>query len=69
MVESDLAMPVPSAAGRGVRILSIHKSKGLEFPVVFLCGLERQFNEADSRSTILFHDALASAPSAPTGRG
>ena len=62
MVESDLAMPVPSAAGRGVRILSIHKSKGLEFPVVFLCGLERQFNEADSRSTILFHDVLGLGP-------
>jgi ATP-dependent helicase/nuclease subunit A len=33
-----------SAAGNAVRILSIHKSKGLEFPVVFLAELESQFN-------------------------
>jgi ATP-dependent helicase/nuclease subunit A len=33
-----------SAAGNAVRILSVHKSKGLEFPVVFLAELESQFN-------------------------
>jgi ATP-dependent helicase/nuclease subunit A len=62
MIENGLSVPVENAAGGGVRILSIHKSKGLEFPVVFLCGLERQFNEADSRATILFHDRLGLGP-------
>ncbi len=38
-----------------VRIMSIHKSKGLEFPVVFVSGLSKQFNMQDQRSSILFH--------------
>ena len=33
-----------------VRIMTIHKSKGLEFPVVFLCNSTKQFNETDIRS-------------------
>ena len=40
-----------------VRILSIHKSKGLEYPVVFLAGCGRQFNQQDSRAAILRHPA------------
>lgn len=36
-----------------VTIMSIHKSKGLEFPVVFLCGLSREFNRESSRAQIL----------------
>ncbi len=42
----------PNADG-AVRIMSIHKSKGLEFPVVFLCGLSRSFNMESSRAKIL----------------
>jgi len=33
--------------------MSIHKSKGLEFPVVFLCGLSKAFNTEDARSPVL----------------
>lgn len=36
-----------------VRIMSIHKSKGLEFPVVILGGLEKQFNQQDTRSRLV----------------
>ena len=36
-----------------VRIMSIHKSKGLEFPVVFLCGLSKTFNTEDAKSAVL----------------
>ena len=36
-----------------VRIMSIHKSKGLEFPVCFLSGLSKQINQQDSRESIL----------------
>lgn len=36
-----------------VRIMSIHKSKGLEFPVVFLCGLSRDFNQESLRAQVL----------------
>ena len=36
-----------------VTIMSIHKSKGLEFPVVFLAGLSREFNRESTRAQIL----------------
>lgn len=38
-----------------VRIMSIHKSKGLEFPVVFVSGLGKQFNRQDIRSRLILH--------------
>lgn len=41
-----------------VRIMSIHKSKGLEFPVVFVSGLGKQFNKQDSRSRMILHHEL-----------
>lgn len=40
-------------AGGSVTIMSIHKSKGLEFPVVFLSGLSRVFNRENLRAQIL----------------
>lgn len=45
-----------------VRIMSIHKSKGLEFPVVFLCGIGKRFNEGDLKGKILFHQELGYGP-------
>lgn len=45
-----------------VRIMSIHKSKGLEFPIVFLCGLNKRFNEGDLKGKILFHQELGYGP-------
>ncbi|SIS47627.1 helicase-exonuclease AddAB subunit AddA [Salimicrobium flavidum] len=41
-----------------VRIMTIHKSKGLEFPVVILGGLDRQFNMKDLHSRYLLHKDL-----------
>ncbi|MDU2664192.1 MAG: 3'-5' exonuclease, partial [Clostridium perfringens] len=41
-----------------VRIMSIHKSKGLEFPVVILGGTGKQFNKMDLREDILLHETL-----------
>ena len=38
-----------------IRIMSIHKSKGLEFPVVFLSGTGKQFNMQDLNNKILLH--------------
>ena len=46
----------------GVKILSIHRSKGLEYPVVFLCGLGRRFNYADLQKPVLFHPKLGLGP-------
>ncbi len=45
-----------------VRIMSIHKSKGLEFPVVILAGMGKQFNLSDSNANILFHKDLGIGP-------
>lgn len=41
-----------------VRIQSIHKSKGLEYPVVFLAGLSKTFNMMDVRASVLVHPEL-----------
>jgi ATP-dependent helicase/nuclease subunit A len=41
-----------------VQIYSIHKSKGLEFPIVFVAGMGRQFNQQDSRSMLVLHPQL-----------
>ena len=50
----ERGLVAPGAAGTDcVNIMSIHKSKGLEFPVVFLCNLSRRFNQEDLRAQIL----------------
>ena len=41
-----------------VRIMSIHKSKGLEFPYVFLADTSRRFNKQDMSKTVLVHSEL-----------
>ncbi|MDY5497997.1 MAG: helicase-exonuclease AddAB subunit AddA [Anaerobutyricum sp.] len=41
-----------------VRIMTIHKSKGLEFPVVFVCGLQKNFNVTDLNEPILCHPEM-----------
>ena len=49
---------IGSESDNTVRIMSIHKSKGLEFPVVFVCGMAKQFNETDSRAKAVMHPVL-----------
>ena len=46
-----------------VRIMSIHKSKGLEFPIVFVSMLGKRFNQADLKDRIFFDEQLGLAPS------
>ena len=45
-----------------VRIMSIHKSKGLEFPVVFLCDTAKQFNLRDLNDSIILHQDIGIGP-------
>lgn len=45
-----------------VRLMSVHKSKGLEFPVVIMCGMNKKFNRTDVSKSILKHRIYGVAP-------
>lgn len=51
-------MVTAAKAAGGVRIMSVHKSKGLEFPVVILADLCRAFNRQDMDRPVLVHPQL-----------
>jgi len=56
----DIEIPEPmSGSGTSaVTLMSIHKSKGLEFPVVFLIDIHKQFNLMDLRKNFVLHQEL-----------
>ena len=58
MAEKGLITAGEQSAAGCVTIMSIHKSKGLEFPVVYLCGLGREFNMESQRGTVLCHKSM-----------
>jgi len=65
MRDSGADLGAARALGEGenvVRIVSIHKSKGLEFPVVFAAGLGRGFNRRDLNGMFLKHKSLGFGP-------
>ena len=45
-----------------IRIMSIHKSKGLEFPVVFLCSTAKKINMQDLNESVLLHQEIGLGP-------
>lgn len=57
--EVDYGVAESSAGNENaVRIMSIHKSKGLEFPIVFVSGLAKKFNKQDVRDRVVMHPEL-----------
>lgn len=58
MEDKGIIVGGESTSSGCVTIMSIHKSKGLEFPVVFLCGLAREFNRESQRAQVLCHKEL-----------
>ncbi len=62
MQDSDQSVGIKGSNGVGVRLMTIHGSKGLEFPVVILSGLSRLFNTKDEKAEILFHPDLGVGP-------
>ena len=56
--ETGLITAGEQSARGCVSIMSIHKSKGLEFPVVYLCGLGREFNMESGRGAVLCHKSM-----------
>lgn len=62
MAERNEEPPVSGGESDYVRITSIHKSKGLEYPFVFLCDLSHKFNKQDLRENLLIHPKLGLGP-------
>ena len=61
--EAEAEPEVPAAATEdAVRLMSIHQSKGLEFPVVVLADLAKGFNEQDLRGEIIFDEEFGLCP-------
>lgn len=52
----DIGTSVNSENENLVRIMTIHKSKGLEFPIVFISNLNKKFNEIDYKNSIIFDE-------------
>ncbi len=50
------------APSGGVQIMSIHRSKGLEFPIVILADMGKRFNQADLQAPVLVHPRLGLGP-------
>lgn len=46
---------LPTEGEDRMQVMTIHKSKGLEFPVVFVADMGKSFNELDIRSAVLLH--------------
>ena len=58
----DSIPPARMGEDSAVHIMSIHRSKGLEFPVVFLCDTARRFNLQDTFEPVLVHPELGLGP-------
>ncbi|MCL1936048.1 MAG: helicase-exonuclease AddAB subunit AddA [Defluviitaleaceae bacterium] len=58
----DLSEASSSTEEIGVNIMTIHKSKGLEFPIVFLVNLSGKFNKIDLKSKFLIHRKYGFGP-------
>lgn len=54
--DKDLAEPVIASQEDAVRVMTIHASKGLEFPVVFILNLTKEFNLQDAAALYIFDE-------------
>ena len=59
--EVDFGEAASGENNDAVRVMSIHRSKGLEFPIVFVSGLAKPFNQQDSNARVLLHPDLGIA--------
>ena len=62
LAAKGMASPSLGERNDAVTIMSVHKSKGLEFPIVFLCDTDHQFNSEDIRDSVIVHPELGLGP-------
>ena len=60
--EEQEISPLPPRQPEAVQLISIHKSKGLEFPIVVVAGIGSRFNQTDLNEGILFSRGWGIAP-------
>lgn len=58
IMQNETKMPVPDGPPDAVSIITIHHSKGLEFPVCFVAGTGKTFNKDDTKSQLLIDSEL-----------
>lgn len=58
---SDYAPGASSSNDEAVEFMTIHKSKGLEFPIVFVCNMHKRFNMQDSKEKLMIDKQLGFA--------
>ncbi|KAF1301151.1 helicase-exonuclease AddAB subunit AddA [Enterococcus sp. JM9B] len=56
--DKDLAEPLAMPVENAVRVMTIHASKGLEFPIVFLLDMSKNFNNQDFTRDYIFEERL-----------
>ena len=52
--KNEIKYKAKSSASNAVKIMNIHKSKGLEFPICYFCGYHKEFNTMDIRDRFLY---------------
>lgn len=54
-LKDELKLKDSDVSGDAVKMITIHKSKGLEFPICFVCGITRQFNPKSATEKVIYH--------------
>ena len=68
-IEENAAESAPAETADAVQILSIHHSKGLEYPVCFLARTSKSFNKQDTTAAVLFDPAIGAVMRLPDEGG
>jgi len=58
IIENGFSYNVPQESGNAVRLMTMHKSKGLEFPVCFVAGLNKKMNMGDITGSMIINKEM-----------